>query len=228
LFEAARIPLRAAGESKWNRSEDCPMLRVCVTVSNEQNAPSFDLEVPAEVPAMQLERLIAHSLQWDVDSNGLALRHSIFADPPGRVLGTQETLADAKVWDGSSLKFETFVSAWFAAPSGACHPLHRSEVVLGRGAPEQADDAQINLVAEPGSKTVSRQHALVTFAKGQWQITHLSDVNQTVLNGHALDGDDRLTLGNGDRVELAAVELIFHLGDPPAEPLLRLEPLLAV
>jgi hypothetical protein len=206
------------------------MLRVCVTVSNEQTAPShdlphalpFDLEVPAEIPAMQLERLIAHGLKWDVDVNGLALRHSIFADPPGRVLGTQETLADARVWDGSSLKFETFVSAYFVAPTGQCYPLHRSEVVLGRAAPGHTDDAMINLAAEAGSKTVSHQHALVVFAKGQWQMMHLSDINQTVLNGHTLDRDDRLTLSHGDRVELAAVELVFQLGDPPSEPLLRL------
>ena len=198
------------------------MLRVCVTVSNGQTAPPYDVEAPAEIPAMQLERLISHGLQWDVDGNGLALRHSIFADPPGRVLGTQETLADAKVWDGSALKFETFVSAYFAAPSGQFYPLHRSEVVIGRVAPGEVDDTMINLAAETGSKTVSHQHALVTFSKGQWQIIHLSDVNQTVLNGHVLDGDDRLTLSNGDRVELAAIELFFHLGDSPTTPLLDL------
>lgn len=198
------------------------MLRVCVTVSNEEMAPPFDVEAPAEIPAIQLERLIAHALQWDVDANGLSLRHSIFADPPGRVLGIQETLAGAAVWDGSALKFETFVSAYFAAPSGACHPLHRSEVVLGRGAPGQDDDALVNLVSEEGGKTVSRQHALVVFSKGQWQIMHLSERNQTILNGHVLDGDDRLTLSEGDRVELAAITLIFHVGDPPTEPLLLL------
>ena len=80
----------------------------------------------------------------------------------------------------------------------------------------------INLAAEPGSKTVSHQHALVVFSKGQWQIMHLSEVNQTVLNGHSLDGDDRLTLSSGDRVELAAVALTFYLGDSPTEPLLHL------
>jgi hypothetical protein len=170
---------------------------------------------------MQLARLIAHGLRWDVDGNGLALRHSIFADPPGRVLGSQETLAEARVWDGGMLKFETFVSAYFAAPSGQHYPLHRSEVVLGRAAP-QADDTLINLAAEEGGRTVSHQHALVVFSKGQWQLTHLSDINQTVLNGHTLDGDDRLTLSSGDRVELAAVALVFHLGDPPGESLLRL------
>ena len=198
------------------------MLRVCVTVGNERTAPPFDLEVPAEIPAMQLERLIAHGLGWDVDVNGLRLRHSIFADPPGRVLAREETLADARVWDGSTLKFETFVSAWFAAPSGRCYPLHRSEVVIGRGGPAQEDDERINLVDEEGSKTVSHQHALVVFTKGQWQLAHLSEINDTVLNGHTLDSDDRLTLNTGDRVELAAVTLTFHVGDPPGEPLLQL------
>lgn len=170
---------------------------------------------------MQLERLIARGLHWDVDDNGLALRHSIFADPPGRVLATQETLADARVWDGSALKFETFASAYFATPSGRCYPLNRTEVVIGRAAPNHADDTMVNLAAEEGSKTVSHQHALVVFSKGQWQISHLSDVNQTVLNNYMLDADDRLTLSNGDQVELAAVTLIFHLGDPPGESLLR-------
>jgi hypothetical protein len=198
------------------------MLRVCVTVSNERTAPAFDVELPAEIPILQLDRLVSHGLGWDVDALGQPLRHSIFADPPGRVLASQETLAAAKVWDGSALKLETFVSAYFAAPSGKHYPLHRSEVVLGRGAPHQEEDTLINLVEEPGSKTVSHQHALVVFSKGQWQITHLSDINQTVLNEHALDGDDRLTLRTGDRVELAAVSLVFYLGDPPTEPMLRL------
>ncbi len=198
------------------------MLRVCVVVSNEHGAPPYDVEVPAEIPAMQLDRLLSHGMGWDSDAYGQPLRHSIFADPPGRLLGCQETLAEAQVWDGSSLKFETFISAYFTAASGCCYPLHRSEVVIGRSAPVQADDALINLTAEAESKTVSRQHALVTFSKGQWQIMHLSDVNQTLLNGHALEGDDRLTLNAGDCVELAAVTLTFYLGDPPTEPLLRL------
>lgn len=82
---------------------------------------------------------------------------------------------------------------------------------MGRGAAEQADDTQINLVAEPGSKTIYHQHTLVTFAKGQWQITHLSDVNRTLLQRpHAAwTATTIFTLGNGDHVELAAVELFF-------------------
>jgi hypothetical protein len=124
------------------------------------------------------------------------------------------------------LKFETFLSAYFTAPSGKCYPLHRSEVVLGRGAPKAsgpgAEDGLVNLAPEEGSKTISHQHALVVFSKGQWQITHLSDVNDSLLNGNVLDGDDRLTLSAGDLVELAAVSLTFHLGDPPTEPLLLL------
>jgi hypothetical protein len=210
------------------------MLRVRVVVGNELGTAPYDVEVPAEVPAIQLDRLVSHALGWDIDAAGLPLRHSIHADPPGRVLHSEETLAEARVWDGSTLKFETIVSAYFEAPSGAAYPLHRTEVILGRAAPDassgataaadsrMSDDGLINLAAEEGSKTVSHQHAQVVFSKGQWQLTHLSTRNQTILNGNVLDHSDRLTLRTGDQIELAAVTLVFRLGDPPAELRLRL------
>lgn len=198
------------------------MHRVLITVASETDEAPCDLEVPAEVPAIQLDRLIARALHWEQDAAGLRVRHSIFVDPPGRLLGSRESLQEAGVCDGAALRLATFVSAFFESPAGTIYPLHRAEVILGRAQATATDDLLDLAGEEAGQRTVSKQHAAVAFTKGQWQLAHLSSVNETVLNGHVLDPEDRLALKEGDRVELGAVSLIFHIGDPPNQPLLTL------
>jgi hypothetical protein len=82
------------------------MERVIVTVKRAGEARVRDLEVPAEVKATQLTDLIAGALQWQSDAAGQALRYEIKAEPLGRLLQPQESLADAGVWDGSWLVFQ--------------------------------------------------------------------------------------------------------------------------
>ena len=67
-----------------------------------------DLEVPAELPVVELSRLIAAALKLDSDPFGRALRHEVFAVPPGRLLAGGETLASAAVWDGATLTLTPF------------------------------------------------------------------------------------------------------------------------
>ena len=82
------------------------MQRVIVTVNRQGEARVRDLEVPAEVEAERLSKMIAQALRWDSDQAGEHIEYEIMAEPPGRTLLPHETLADAGVWDGAWLVFQ--------------------------------------------------------------------------------------------------------------------------
>ena len=82
------------------------MQRVIVTVKRQGEARVRDLEVPAEVEAERLSKMIAQALRWDSDQAGEHIEYEIMAEPPGRTLHPQESLADAGVWDGAWLVFQ--------------------------------------------------------------------------------------------------------------------------
>lgn len=196
------------------------MLRVIVQIQSNHSARSGDVEVPAEVPAEELSQLIARAMDWDRDQSGRIQRHSIFADPPGRVLGIHETLADAAVWDGSSLTLQSIVAAYFESPNGTQYPLYRDRMKIGRvsrDSSEESNNELIDLSQEPMGNTVSHDHARVFNTKGQWQVVHYSQTNETARNGQVLSFDDRMALRDGDILEVGAVKLTFHLG-MPADP----------
>lgn len=79
------------------------MQRVIVTVKRYDETQARDLEVPAEVEANRLAELIARALRWETGWSGKPLRYQIEAQPLGRFLLPNETLASARVWDGSWL-----------------------------------------------------------------------------------------------------------------------------
>jgi hypothetical protein len=59
--------------------------------------------------------------------------------------------------------------------------------------------------------TVSRQHARMVFAGQQWHLSNMSTTNAVILNGAALpDHGDGITLQDGDRLEMGAVQFVFH------------------
>ena len=82
------------------------MQRVIVTVKRQGEAQVRDLEVPAEVAAERLSKMIAQALRWDSDPAGQPVEYEVMAEPPGRTLQSHETLADAGAWDGSWLVFQ--------------------------------------------------------------------------------------------------------------------------
>jgi len=79
------------------------MQRVIVTVKRQDEARVRDLEVPAEVEAGRLAEMIACALRWESDPAGQPIQYEIMAEPPGRILGAQESLAEAGAWDGAWL-----------------------------------------------------------------------------------------------------------------------------
>jgi hypothetical protein len=58
--------------------------------------------------------------------------------------------------------------------------------------------------------TVSRNHARLTLADGQWHLTNHSTTNPVVHNGRTLDHDETQPLTDGDRIEMGEVVFEFR------------------
>lgn len=74
------------------------MERAIVTVKHPTDNATYDLEVPVTVATQRLAELIVEGLHWDA-----RVAYQIWAEPPGRRLNPQETLAQAGIWDGAQL-----------------------------------------------------------------------------------------------------------------------------
>ena len=71
--------------------------RAIVTVRLEATGETCDVEVPVNVPAAPLGMAIAQALGWPTDA------YVVWAEPPGRALADDETLAAAGAWEGARL-----------------------------------------------------------------------------------------------------------------------------
>src|SRR5438876_12069470 len=93
--------------------------RVVVTVRREGDdvADGRDLKLPISVPAGELSRLVQAALGWAALPDQLCIR----VEPGGRVLGPQESLARAGVWDGAWLVFTADAIAAEPVPIEADH-----------------------------------------------------------------------------------------------------------
>lgn len=98
------------------------MQRVIVTVKRQNEARVRDLEVPAEVESERLSSMIARALRWERNSAGQPLEYEIMAEPPGRVLAPQESLAEAGAWDGSWLVLQPTRRATSPSPAQPTEP----------------------------------------------------------------------------------------------------------
>ena len=74
------------------------MERAIVTVKHPTDNVTYDLEVPVTIAAQRLAELIVEGLHWDA-----RVAYQIWVEPPGRRLNPQETLAQARIWDGAQL-----------------------------------------------------------------------------------------------------------------------------
>ena len=79
--------------------------RVIISAKRDGDSNARDLEVPTGMPIRQLVTLIARALGWDMDTQGNPIHYKVGAQPPGRILRENETLAQAQAWDGSYLIF---------------------------------------------------------------------------------------------------------------------------
>lgn len=81
------------------------MDHVLVTVKRVNEARVRDIMLPSDMPIGQLAALLAEKLEWNRDANDQPVSYMVEADPPGRYLRQDETLAQAGAWDGSWLVF---------------------------------------------------------------------------------------------------------------------------
>jgi hypothetical protein len=79
-------------------------------------------------------------------------------------------------------------------------------VTFGRSPGEAHKHVQLE------ARTVSRLHAAMRYADGQWQITNLSRTNPVVVNGEALAAGDEAArvLADGDHLEMGEVVFRFR------------------
>ena len=113
------------------------MQRVIVTVKRQDEARVRDLEVPAEVEAGRLAEMIACALRWESDPAGQPIQYEIMAEPPGRILGAQESLAEAGAWDGAWLVLQPLGKEPSAPlppspPEPVVPPIYNGGPVVGR------------------------------------------------------------------------------------------------
>jgi uncharacterized ubiquitin-like protein YukD len=78
------------------------MVQVIVTVKKEGES-ARDLEVPAEMPSGELADLITKALGWQSENTSGEPNYRLAVNPPGRVLVTDESLADVEAWDGAQI-----------------------------------------------------------------------------------------------------------------------------
>lgn len=95
------------------------MERVIVTVKRQGEARERDLEIPSDVPSRQLAAVIFQALHWDEDATGQPVHYVIKAEPQGRTLRGDESLADVGVWDGARLVFLSAASSCSAPPDSS-------------------------------------------------------------------------------------------------------------
>jgi pSer/pThr/pTyr-binding forkhead associated (FHA) protein len=195
------------------------MLRVIVSVKRKDEGRSYDLEVPAEIPMIELSQLVAEALNWPNTSSDETISYFVYASPPGRRLRSNECLADAEVWDGAELTFEPSAQAQtlsvkeshgltLISRAGNRYVVNRASCVLGRRTATTAwTDRLIDLSQENNGKSVSRRHAQLELVDDNWQLSVLhGENNRTIVNGdrlaagksHILKPGDELTLGKLD------------------------------
>ena len=91
---------------------------------------------------------------------------------------------------------------------GSRFDIGAEDVQIGRGTQNQ-----IRIL----NKEISRAHAGISYAGGEWQIEDLNSSNGTYVNGREIDA--RIVLHPGDQVQLGRTVLLFSK-KTPASPLM--------
>ena len=90
-------------------------------------------------------------------------------------------------------------------------PPNKQEIIIGREDPISGVYPEIDLTPYGGeSGGVSRQHARLNQANGQWTITDLNSTNYTRVDGNKIDPNTPVPVQNGSRVQLGRVAMTFH------------------
>lgn len=86
------------------------MPRIIISAYRDSENSVHNFEVPSDIPAGILTRILAKSVGWDIAAGGRKQKYRIEAHPPGRPLNQRETLEQAGATDGASVLFFPIVS----------------------------------------------------------------------------------------------------------------------
>ncbi len=90
-------------------------------------------------------------------------------------------------------------------------PPNKQEIIIGREDPISGVYPEIDLTPYGGeSGGVSRQHARLNHADGQWTITDLNSTNYTRVDGNKIEPNTPVPVQDGSRVQLGRVAMTFH------------------
>jgi hypothetical protein len=84
--------------------------RIIISAYRDSENSVHNFEVPSDIPAGILARILAKSMGWDIAEGGRKQNYRIEAHPPGRPLNQRETLEQAGATDGASILFFPTVS----------------------------------------------------------------------------------------------------------------------
>ncbi len=193
------------------------MERVIIQVQVDSTGSKKDLEVPAEVPAIELASLLAQALSREQGANEFVHSFYIKAQPGGRILAADQTLVQANIWDGATIILKQLPFVFLESEAKHKYFVLFPVVSIGRCARSAGDGCRaadlIDLSKEPGGKTVHRRHVKLTLRKGQWLLSRFREArNVTKVNDQPLQPGRSHPLSDGDRIILGKVQLWFHEG----------------
>ncbi len=197
------------------------MLRIIINVRQTDQNTDYDLEVPAETPIAELSQYIALALGWQ-DSIDKDKIYSVYSIHPKHVIPPEKSLAEAGIWDGSTLIFDLSPETGrtrqnnhassqihLVSKSGKRYVISSSPTILGRRTPSTS--AITNLIdfgSETAGKSVSRRHAKLEWIDDQWWLTPLhGGHNRTLINGEQIPQKASRTLHQDDEIVLGDLTL---------------------
>lgn len=91
-------------------------------------------------------------------------------------------------------------------------PADKAEIIVGREDPISQIFPEIDLTPFGGETGgVSRQHARITQANGQWMLTDLNSTNYTRVDGVKIDPQVAVPIRDGSRLQFGRIAATFHM-----------------
>lgn len=91
-------------------------------------------------------------------------------------------------------------------------PKDKTDIVVGREDPVSYIFPEVDLTSVGGEAGgVSRQHARMTHAGGQWTVTDLNSTNHTRVNGERIEPENPVPIEDGTRLQFGRIVAIFRL-----------------
>lgn len=81
------------------------MGKIIVSVQRQGDSNYKDIELSSSITGKYLLQMTAELFGKVNSANSQEIQYDIRVDPPGRMLGENQTLQDANIWDGAWLTF---------------------------------------------------------------------------------------------------------------------------